>query len=259
MTKGFWNRLKAEWYRKGLEHSTLPDIAVPIILEKAQDANTFLDVGSGCGTLAIPLAEAGRKVTALDASAAMIEILERDVKERGIRGIRTVNSPWGGEKLKMHDAVICSNVPALTKETEGFLEELPSHARKYVFIIEGADPLADKFYYRELYPLLFGREFGPRADYLRTYTALHSLGIFANVEMIEYDFDQPFDDMEEAMLFWKEYMGIVTEEHDEKLRGYLAGKLVKRKGGLLARFHKRSAIMWWRTGKRPSGGRGRRR
>ena len=127
-----------------------------------------------------------------------------------------------------------------------FLKQADALAKKAVFLIEGADPNADKFYYKELYPLLFNKPFLPRTDYLKTYTDLHSLGIFANVEVIEYDFDQPFDNMEEAVDFWKEYMGIVTGEHDEKLKIFLGGKLKRYKGGLIARFHKKSAVIWWR-------------
>ena len=119
-------------------------------------------------------------------------------------------------------------------------------AKKAVFLIEGADPNADKFYYKELYPLLFNKPFAGRTDYFKTYTNLHNLGIFANVEIINYNFDQPFDNMKEALDFWKEYMGIVTAEHDEKLRNFLGKKLEKFKGGLIARFHKRSAVIWWK-------------
>ena len=244
--RGFWNSLKAEWYYKGLKHSTLPRAALPVITGRAKGASSFLDIGAGPGTLAIPLVKAGKSVTALDASGAMIALLANEVKKLGLKRLKPVHSRWGEHKLKAHDAVLCSNVPALVKETPGFLEEAVALARKYVFIIESADPGADKFYYKELYPLLFGKKFGPRSDYIKTYDRLHSMGIFANVEMIEYDFDQPFADIDEALLFWKEYMGIVTTEHDAKLKRFLSKRLVKKGKGLLAKFHKRSAIMWWR-------------
>jgi SAM-dependent methyltransferase len=246
MMHGFWNRLKAEWYHKGLKYSTLPKVALPVITARAKGARTFLDIGAGPGTLAIPLAKAGLSVTALDASGAMIELLREEIKKKGLKRIRPVHSKWGDCSLKTHDAVLCSNVPALVKETPGFLVEAIALARKYVFIIEGADPGADKFYYKELYPLLFNKSFGPRSDYIKTYDRLHSMGIYANVEVIEYDFDQPFANLDEALLFWKEYMGVVTAEHDAKLRKFLAKKLVKKGKGLLAKFHKRSAIMWWK-------------
>ena len=248
MMNGFWNRLKAQWYRKGLDYSTFPEVAVPFMLGKAGDAKTFLDVGSGCGALAIPLARAGKKVTALDPSPAMIDILKAEIKKEKIRGIKPVLAAWGEAEVKPHDVVLCANVPALLKDSTEFLKDAQRLARKAVFFIEGADPEADKFYYKELYPLLFNKPFGEREDYLKTYVALHGMGIFANVEVIEYDFDQPFDDLPEAVNFWKEYLGIVTEEHDRKLEEFLGRKLVRRGKILLAKFHKKSAIIWWRKG-----------
>ena len=250
MQKGFWNRLKAEWYRRGLEYSGFPRSAMAVILPRAQNCKSFLDVGAGCGSLAIPLARAGKTVTALDASEAMINILNEDMKKEGLKGIKPVVSEWDKAELKAHDAVLCANVPTLLSEPEKTIKRMDALARKAVFIIENADPQGDKFYYRELYPLLFGKPFGERADYFKTYSALHSLGIFANVEIIEYDFDQPFRDLDEAVEFWKEYIGIVTEEHDRKLREFLGNRLVKRKGVLFARFHKKSAVMWWTKGKK---------
>ncbi len=248
MTTGFWNRIKAGWYRKGLEYSSFPKVAVPLIISKAGPSRTFLDIGSGCGTLAIPLAKAGKKVTALDSSPAMIGILREEIEKQGLKGITPVLSPWDRAKVKRHDVVLCANVPALLKGSIPFLRDADALARKAVFLIESAGPDSDKFYYKELYPLIFKKPFGERTDYLTTYVDLHSMGIFANVEIIEYDFDQPFDGMDEALMFWKEYMGIVTEEHDKTLRDYLSKKLVRRRGVLLARFHKKAAVIWWRKG-----------
>ena len=247
--QGFWNKLKADWYRRGLEHSGFPKAALGVILPRAAKCKSFLDVGAGCGSLAIPLARAGKTVTALDASRAMINIINEDIRKEGLKGIKPVVSEWDKAELKAHDAVLCANVPTLLSEPEKNIKRMDSLARKAVFIIENADPQGDKFYYRELYPLLFGKPFGERADYFRTYSALHSLGIFANVEIIEYNFDQPFTDMEEAIEVGKEYIGIVTEEHDRKLREFLEGRLVRKKGQLFAKFHKKSAVMWWTKGK----------
>jgi len=243
--QGFWNRLKAGWYHRGLKYNTLPKIALGHIVPKAKGAKSFLDIGSGCGTLAVPLAKAGKSVTALDSSRAMIELLKADIARLKLKGIRPVLASWGETEVKKHDVVLCANVPTLLSSPEGFLKEIDALAKQAVFIIESADPDSDKFYYRELYPLIFNKPFGKRSDYLRTYTALHSLGIFANIEIIDYDFDQPFMDLDEAVSFWKEYMGIVTEEHDSRLRAFLKKKLVKKDGLLLARFHKKSAIIWW--------------
>ncbi len=244
--KNFWNTLKAKWYREGLKYSEFPDRALSIILPLTKDCKTFLDVGSGCGTLSLPLAENGKKVTALDPSHAMIEILKEEIQIRKIKGIECIETEWGKKKIKPHDAVICANVPPLLKGAEDFIKDAERLAKKAVFLIEGADPNADRFYYKELYPLLFNKEFLPRNDYLSTYNTLHRLGIYANVEIIEYNFDQPFTDINEAVEFWKEYIPLVTEEFDSKLKGFLEKKLVETKDGLMAKFSKKSALMWWR-------------
>ncbi len=246
MKRNYWNRIKARWYRRGLDYSSFAQTVLTKILPLTEECRSFLDVGSGCGTLSIPLARAGKKVTAIDASPHMIEILREDMKRLGIKNIRPIVAQWGEKKLCPHDVVICANVPELLKGSERFPLEANDLSRRFVFLVTSAGTEQDKFYYRELYPLLFNKPFEKRADYLKTYTTLHSMGIFANVEIIEYDFDQPFHDMDEAMEFWKEYLGIVTEEFDGRLREFLSRKLEPIKGGLLARFHKRSAIIWWR-------------
>ena len=248
---GFWNSIKAAWYLKGLSHSTLPEKSLEIILPRTEECSTFLDVGSGCGTLAIPLALAGKEVTAIDPSSSMIDLLQEEVARRGLNNLKALKSGWEEYEKRAHDVVICANVPDLLKGSTSFLSEANVCARRAVFIVTSADPNADKFYYRELYPLLFHKEFPRRDDYLKTYCALHQISIFANVEIIDYNFDQPFDDMEEAVAFWKEYLGIVTEEHDRALASFLESKLEKHDDGLLARFRKKAAIIWWKKGAEP--------
>ncbi len=250
--KGFWNKLKVDWYKKGVKFSGMDKAILRVIRPLVKDTQTILDVGAGTGMLSIPLAKSGKIVTALDSSANMLAVLKEEAKKKKLSSkIRTINAPWGERKIKAHDTIICANVPELLKPNDkedknNFLSEVNNLAKKSVFLILGADPLADKFYYKELMPLIFSKEFRAKSDYLLTYTRLHEQGIFANVNIIEYDFDQPFKDLEEAILFWKEYMGIVTEEHDETLRKFLEKKLVKSKNGLLAKFHKKSAVIWWK-------------
>ncbi|MFQ5479690.1 MAG: class I SAM-dependent methyltransferase [Thermodesulfobacteriota bacterium] len=243
---GFWNTLKAKWYKEGLAGSTFPSTVAPFILSHAAGAESFLDVGSGCGSLALPLARAGKKVTALDPAPPMIAILDNDIKKEGLANLKTITATWEAGATEPHDVIICANVPGLLKGRRDFLKEADEAAGKYVFIIESADPGADKFYYKELYPLVFNRKFGPRKDYIATYDALHAMGIFANVRVVEYDFDQPFTSMDEALEFWKEHMCIVTAEHDETLKDFLSKKLVTSNGRLISKIHKKSAIIWWK-------------
>lgn len=245
MYDGYWNRLKAEWCRKAMKLSTFPPAALSVMLPKMEDSKTVLDVGAGCGPLSIPLAKAGKKVSALDPSPAMINALEEEIKDKGLTGIKTISAEWEEAGLKPHDSIIFSNMPELTANPGRFLDKALPLFKKTIFIIEDAGD-ADELYFGELYPLLFGRAYEKRPDYLKTYTALHETGTCANVDIIGYESSQPFADMNEAVEFWKEYIGIVTEEHDRKLKEFLEGKLVKKGGRLFSKVKKRSAVMWWK-------------
>lgn len=242
----FWNKTKVRWYKEGLKYSTLPEKALAVILPETEDCETFLDVGSGCGTLSIPLAESGKKVTAIDSSKAMIQALQDDIKERKIKSIDTIEAAWGDVEIKPYDVILCANVPGLLKDSTGFLEKSNNLAKKAVFLIVGVDPHADKFYYKELYPLLFNKAFLPKKGFTDMYASLNNMGIFANVKIIAYNFDQPFKNMDEALAFWKAYIPLTTDEHDKTLTTFLERKLEETKEGLIARFRKKSAIIWWR-------------
>ncbi|MBI5180575.1 MAG: hypothetical protein HZA05_04130 [Nitrospirae bacterium] len=66
------------------------------------------------------------------------------------------------------------------------------------------------------------------------------------MNIIEYNFDQPFDDLDEAVDFWKEYLGLETVEFDNFLYDFLVKRLKKRDGGYIFVDHKKSAIIWWK-------------
>jgi len=108
-------------------------------------------------------------------------------------------------------------------------------------------PGTEKFYLGELYPLLFGRPYPGRDDYLKTVTLLHSLGIYANVQIIGYHFDQPFGDLQEAVEFWKDQLRLADPEQERQLLGFLQGRLQRVGSRLVAPMRRQSAVIWWRV------------
>ncbi len=93
--------------------------------------------------------------------------------------------------------------------------------------------------------MLFRSRVEPKKDYLTIYQNLHELGVYANVEIIHYNMDQRFADLDEACEFWKEYLSLQGNEHDPLLREFLSKRLVREDGGWRVRIRKRSAVMWW--------------
>lgn len=244
LSKEYWDNRKAAWYLRGQRVSSFSEAAMRIITPLLAGCRSALDVGAGVGSLTLPLARELEAVTALEPAGAMLALLKVEVAAEGLGNVTFLESTWDEAEAQPHDLVISANIPGIYDES--FLKRFDATARQCAVLIQSAGRYQDKFFYRELYPILFGREFPPRTDYLQTYTLLHSMGICADVSIIQYDFDQPFADLGEAVDFWKAYIPLSGDQHDAMLSEFLRQKLEPSDAGLIARFHKQSAVISWR-------------
>ncbi|WP_419787347.1 class I SAM-dependent methyltransferase [Pseudodesulfovibrio sp.] len=78
---------------------------------------TVLDVGSGSGMYTLRIARDASRVTAVDISARMLEILKEDAENLGIHNIDYVHSTWDDfQDNGPYDIVFCSMTPAIESE-----------------------------------------------------------------------------------------------------------------------------------------------
>jgi SAM-dependent methyltransferase len=86
--------------------------------------SSILDIGSGPGAAAIPFAEAGAKVTALDISSTALDHLKAYTEKKGL-DVNTIAASWWTadiDRLNLRnrfDLVFVTNSPAV-KDVEGF-------------------------------------------------------------------------------------------------------------------------------------------
>jgi SAM-dependent methyltransferase len=219
------------------------DALAPILTE-CRDA---VDVGAGVGTLTLPLARRLQAVTALEPAPAMLRALQENLRRSGLTNVTIVPGKWEDAVLAPHDVVLAANVSPIFEDLDDFLHRATALARRAIALVQNVGPGADKFYFGELYPLLLGRPYPPRRDYLDTVTALHGRGLFANVRVVEYDFDQPFADLCQAVEFWTARMGLAAPPQVRALEDFLRGRLRPHGSGVLAPMRRRSAVLWWRT------------
>ena len=78
-------RAIAPWY--DLDFGSLTD-DVEMLQELAEPGARVLELGAGSGRIAVPLARRGCRVTAVDASAAMLAVGERRMAEAGVSVVR---------------------------------------------------------------------------------------------------------------------------------------------------------------------------
>lgn len=99
----------------------------------------------------------------------------------------------------------------------------------------------------ELRRAIYGEEY--RAwrppDYIFVYNILYDMGIYANVEIREFEHEEHYVSLDETVLKFKEAYD-VSSEREEALRGYLSKALVKDPSGLRLRRRMRTAMIWWK-------------
>lgn len=209
---------------------------------------TVLDMGSGPGTLAIPLAGQVRSVTAVDYSPGMLEVLTRQAKEKGIQNIRTIQGSWEDDWRQLgigsHDIAIASRSLAVDNLSLA-LQKLNDHAREYVFI-------GDRIAPTPFDPVAFsaiGREFQSGPDYIYTVNILYTMGIHPCINILKLDRDTVYGDMDEALHAYGWMFKDLNAREKEALRRYLNARMISSEGDQITirREHPPQwALIWWK-------------
>jgi hypothetical protein len=244
---GYWTAERVRLFQRAVERSDFPEKLLDALAPALAGCRDGVDVGAGVGAFTVPLARRLKTVTALEPSPAMRECLGGTLARHRLANVAVLPVNWGAAPLPPHDLILVANVAPVFDDLEAFVVSATPLARRVVAIVQNVGPGTEKFYFGELYPLLLGREYPHRADYLRTLTVLHARGVFANVRIVEYDFDQPFADFDEAAAFWTNRLSLRQPDQIAKLTEFLRGKLRREGGGWLAPMRRRSAAIWWRT------------
>jgi len=243
----FWTPRRARWFNQAIQISNFPVQTLKALEPILIGCRSVLDIGAGVGALTVPLAKTVEAVTAMEPSPAMLEELRASLARNRLHNVTCIPAAWGKADVSPHDLILVANVSPIFDDLLGFLTAAEPLAHRAMALVQNVGPGTEKFYFGELYPLVLGRPYPPRDDYLRTVTLLHSLGIYANVQIIRYHFDQPFGDLQEALDFWKEQMQLEHPEQERLLVGFLQTKLQRVGSRLVAPMRRQSAVIWWQV------------
>lgn len=247
-TDRYWTPRRARAFNEAMQISDFPVQAVKALAPVLAGCRSVLDVGAGVGALTLALAKAVDRVTALEPSPAMMTELQDNLARLRLDNVTCVPAAWGEVELPPHDLILLANVRPLFNDLRKFLAEAEPLAQHAIALVRNAGPGTEKFYYGELYPLLLGRPYPQRDDYLKTITLLHRHGIYANVRIIQYNFDQPFADFRQAVEFWTEELKLADPEQQRCLAVFLQARLRRVGDRLVAPMRRRSAVLWWQVG-----------
>jgi len=226
-TKDDWNRRAAGFAKRNTASPYVREFIARLPLEPGM---TVLDMGSGPGSVALPLSAKVGKVTAVDFSPEMLAVLEERLREQGIDNIRAVEGSWTDDwsalGIGVHDLVIASRSLAVD-DLKSALEKLDSHAAKAVVIAERVGP-------GPFDPALFeavGRRFVAGPDYIYTVNILYQMGIRASVDFIRAGGPRRYESRQAAVESSAWMLGDLSGDEEARLRAYFDRRLRRRPDG----------------------------
>lgn len=249
--KGWQNKGPKEWDNKAGSFAARNKNAAYVELFLAhlplEPTMTVLDIGSGPGTLAIPIARKVQAVTAIDFSRTMLEVLKEQAEQEQLTNIKTVHcaweDDWQAQGIAVHDIAIASRALGV-KDLATALKKIDAYGSRYVFLSDriGATPF-DRGAFTAL-----GRPFAAGPDYIYTVNMLYTLGIHPNLAVLTLEREVTYPSMEEALRSYSWMFQDITAAENLALENYISGKIVNREGNSLTVRRDqppRWALIWW--------------
>lgn len=223
----FWDRRAPSFGKHVMESDYEKDF---LELLRPHPSWSVLDVGCGCGTLAVPLAGRIASVTALDFSTGMLDLLRQRCRDAGITNITAIHGRWEDDwdhlGIGTYDVVIASR-SIVVDDLRDALMKLDRAARKGVYI---SALVGDGPFDRRIFDAV-GRSLERGPDYIYVYNLLHQMGIYADVSLLTSREWKGYATIDEAAEGMRWMLDEMTPEEENRLRDYLAAELVTHEGG----------------------------
>lgn len=184
---------------------------------------TAVDAGAGAGRHAVPLADRLDWVTAVEPSEGMrSRIPHRD-------NLTVVASGWEDAEVAPADFALSAHVLYFVADPVPFIEKLEGAARERVFINLRNRLMVTPS--EALFEVLAGRPRTRMPQLYDLWNLLQGMGIDAELAIYEYEMEQVYADVGEALEEVRFRLGTVWRE--EEGRAWLEAHLAQREDGML--------------------------
>jgi len=214
-----------------------------------------LDIGSGPGTLAIPLSRKAREVCVVEPAAGMVTVLRKRLEKEGLSNVRVVPLSW--EEVNIEDLSPPYDI-VLAAFSLG-MEDLRSAVQKMQEVACGTVNLYwfvdTPFWERiclDLWPDLHGSPYYPQPLVDTLYQVLYHMGIHANVQVKNLDKCYRFSSEKEMCAHFCPGLGASTTRQEALVERYLEGDIQRDRNGIFISAGSHYARVWWRVKKNHS-------
>ncbi len=213
-----------------------------------------LDIGSGPGSVAIPLSPRVSEIVAVEPNEHMVALLRENMAKQSVTNISVVEKLWDDVNVQtdlesLYDIVLSSFSLGVIDLRDALEKMVESAGRDiYIFWFSG-----NTWHERDrqfIYETILDKQYcpSPKADII--YNVLYSMGIYPNVTSSVGGPTRSFDSIDGARDYLiKKYK--ISPEHDLRpLDEYVAGRITREHGSyVLSESHIKTKI-WWRVGQR---------
>lgn len=250
--KGWKRKGPDDWDEKAKSFSsrTKNNDYVDLFVDELPLDSSFsvLDIGSGPGTLALPIAKRVRKVTAIDFSKGMLSVLNQHAKDEKLENITTIQCSWEDEwpqkGVGQHDIAIASRSVGVD-DLKTALTKINDIANRYVFISDriGETPFeADAF-------RAIGRSFESGPDYIYTLNILYTMGIYPNITVLRPNPVSVYPSIAQALESYRWMFKGLSKKEETELKGYVEKNIIEQSqdGSITVRRNSpvQWALIWW--------------
>ncbi len=214
----------------------------------AHPGSSVVDIGAGTGAWAAFLAGHARRVTAVEASPAMVEVMKETLAAARVTNVEVVQASWPDVALEPHDVSLCSQAMYGFADFAAFVRSLERMTRRRCFLVMRA-PAADGVM-AEVARRVWGHPHDS-PNFQVGYNALLQLGILPDVVVEDTGLWEPWRSasLEDAVAEVKRRFGLAEPcEHDAFLRDLVARRLTPVEGGCEWPRGVRSALVHWDAG-----------
>jgi 2-polyprenyl-3-methyl-5-hydroxy-6-metoxy-1,4-benzoquinol methylase len=234
---GFDESVKRRW--------TKPDSSRDFVISQLDANATLLDIGAGTGAWAALLARYVYKVTAVEPSSAMIEVMREKLTAAGHTDVEIVQGAWPDVEVEPHDFSLCSHAMYGYPDLPAFIRRMAASTKRMCFLVLRA-PTVDGVL-AEAARHIWGQPHDS-PNFTIAYNILLQMGIYPSVLMENTGLWAPrtSESLAEALRKTKRHFGLDgLTEHDDFFIDLLRRRLTYQDGQYVWPRGVRSALVYW--------------
>ncbi len=209
--------------------------------------STVLDIGAGPGTLAVPLACAGCRLTTIEPSVPMGKAMEQYRQHMQAPEIPEIRKRWENVTPKeagLHDYVIASRSLMFGNLRENMLK-MDGAAKKGVHIYWYLTSKSSSWGLEDLWQSLHGKPYYSATNAAVLWNALNQLGIYANINLKTETNGHLYSTVSDMQ---EDYYGRLSASEPwqkEIVNAYLENTIEKTDAGIRVPSTSYLAHIWW--------------